>query len=257
MAAPTIRQALAQNLIYLRSYRRTPAAFRTYLIDAVGLWARGQRQFRAWTPHLNKTLAVLDTTIDDIASRRTVAVLGSGPLFDVPVESLSRTFDRVLLIDLAHLSTIDRRIDRYTNVERIWRDLAPDGEPHPLAFLRDIPELDWVISVNLLSQIGRAAPEGMERAVVDAHLDGLAMLDIPVTLITDVDYRVFDRAGTLLEETDLMHGRELPRPETRWLWEVAPFGEEGPDTRRIHTVHAYADWHIAGRRPITPSPHLR
>jgi hypothetical protein len=248
MAAPTIRQALAQNLIYLRSYRRTPAAFRPHLIGAIGLWARGQRQFRAWTPHLNKTLAVLDTTIDDIASRRTVAVLGSGPLFDVPVESLARTFNRVLLIDIAHLSTIDRRIDRYPNVERIWRDLAPEDQPNPLAFLGDIPGLDWVISVNLLSQIARAAPDGTERATIDAHLDGLAALEVPVTLITDVDYRVFDRAGTLLEDIDLMHGRQLPFPESRWLWEVAPFGEEAADTRRIHTVHAYADWHVVGRR---------
>lgn len=252
MAAPTIRQALAQNLIYLRSYRRTPAAFRPDLIGAIGLWARGQRQFRAWTPHLNKTLAVIDTTIDDIASRRTVAVLGSGPLFDVPVESLARTFERVLLIDIAHLSTIDRRIDRYANVERFWRDLAPLGEPDPLAFLGDISGLDWVISVNLLSQIGRAAPEGTERAAIDAHLDGLAALDLPVTLITDVDYRVFDRAGTLLEEMDLMHGRHLPFPESRWLWEVAPFGEEAADTRRIHTVHAYADWHLLGQRQFSP-----
>lgn len=242
MAAPTIRQALAQNLIYLRSYQPTPAAFRPHLIGAIGLWARGQRQFRAWTPHLNKTLAVLDTTIDDIASRRTVAVLGSGPLFDVPLESLARTFDRVLLIDLAHLSTIDHRVDRYPNVERIWRDLAPEEDPHPLAFLDDIPELDWVISVNLLSQIARAAPEGAERAAIDAHLEGLSVLAMPVTLITDVDYRIFDRAGTLLEEMDLMHGRPLPVPDSRWLWEVAPFGEEAPDTRRIHTVRAYADW---------------
>lgn len=257
MAAPTIRQAIAQNLIYLRSYRRTPAAFRPHLLEAIGLWARGLRQFRAWTPHLNKTLAVLDTTIDDIASRRTVAVLGSGPLFDVPVESLSRTFGRVLLIDLAHLSTIDHRIDRYHNVERVWRDLAPDGDPRPLGFLHDIPELDWVISVNLLSQIARSVPDGMERAAIDTHLEGLAALDIPVTLITDVDYRVFDRAGTLLEEMDLMHGRELPYPESRWLWEVAPFGEEAADTRRIHTVHAYADWHVVARQPITPSPHPR
>lgn len=247
MAAPTIRQAIAQNLIYLRSYRRTPAAFRPYLIDAIGLWARGQRQFRAWTPHLNKTLAVLDTTIDDIASRRTVAVLGSGPLFDVPVESLARTFERVLLVDVAHLSTIDRRIDRYANVERVWRDLALEGDPDPLAFLRDVPGLDWVISVNLLSQIARAAPDGAERATIDAHLRGLAGLDLPVTLITDVDYRVFDRAGTLLEEMDLMHGRQLPFPESRWLWEVAPFGEEAADTRRIHTVQAYVDWHVVGR----------
>jgi hypothetical protein len=252
MAAPTIRQAFAQNLIYLRSYRRTPAAFRPYLIGAIGLWARGQRQFRAWTPHLNKTLAVLDTTIDDIASRRTVAVLGSGPLFDVPLESLARTFAHVLLVDLAHLSTIDHRIERYPNVERVWRDLAPDGEPHPLAFLRAVPELDWVISVNVLSQIARAAPDGEERATIDAHLDDLSSLGVPVTLITDVDYRVFDRAGTLLEEMDLMHGRELPFPETRWLWEVAPFGEEAADTRRIHTVHAYADWHEVGRAGLSP-----
>lgn len=245
MAAPTIRQALAQNLIYLRSYRRTPAAFRPHLIDAVGLWARGQRQFRAWTPHLNKTLAVLDTAIDDIRSRRTVAVLGSGPLFDVPLESLARTFARVLLIDIAHLSTIDDRVGRYPNVERVWRNLAPPDDPFPLAFLGGIADLDWVISVNLVSQIARMAPGGWERSTVDAHLDGLSALGVPATLITDIDYRVFDRSGTLLEEMDLMHGRHMPFPDSRWLWEVAPFGEEAADARRIHTVHAYADWHAA------------
>src|SRR4051812_12527190 len=126
---------LAESLVYARSFRRTPPTFRPYLADAIGLWARGQRQFRAWTPHLNKTLAVLDTTIDDIASRRTVAVLGAGPLFDVPIESLARNFDRVLLIDLAHLSTTDKRTGRYRNIERIWRDLAPEADPHPLALL--------------------------------------------------------------------------------------------------------------------------
>lgn len=234
---------LAEGLIYLRSYRRTPAAFRRYLVEAIGLWARGQRQFRAWTPHLNKTLAVLDTTIDDIASRRTVVVLGAGPLFDVPVESLARTFRRVLLVDLAHLSTSDKRLRRYSNVERQWRDLAPGGDSRPLAFLDDIADLDWVISVNLLSQIGRAAPEGEERATIDTHLSELSRLAVPVTLVTDVDYRVFDKHGALLEEADMMHGRPMPLPESRWLWEVAPFGEEALDTRRIHTVFAYPDWH--------------
>lgn len=245
MAVPTIRQIIAANAIYVRSYWRTPRAFRPHLRDAIGLWARGRRVFRDWTPHLNKTLAVLDTSIDDIASRRTVAVLGAGPLFDVPLESLARTFERVLLIDLAHLSTTDRRVQRYRNIERIWRDLAPDGEPAPLAFLAGIPHLDWVISVNLLSQLGRGAPEGAEREAIDAHLDGLSALQMPVTLVTDVDYRVFDRHGTLLEEQDLVHGRQLPAPESRWLWEVAPFGEEAADTRRIHTVHAYPDWNGA------------
>lgn len=232
-----------QNVIYYQSYRRTPAPFRAYLIEAIGLWARGDRQFRAWTPHLNKTLAVLDTSIDDIVRRRTVAVLGSGPLFDVPVESLARTFERVLLVDRAHLSITDRRIRPYPNVERVWRDLAPRTDRQPLAFLAEIPDLDWVISVNLVSQLGRGAAEGDERRVIDAHLDGLSSLRVPVTLITDVDYRVFDRGGLLLEEADLMHGHPLPPPDSRWLWEVAPFGEEAATTRRVHSVFAYPDWH--------------
>ncbi|MEO8756241.1 MAG: hypothetical protein ABI398_00620 [Devosia sp.] len=234
---------LVESFVFARSVQRTPAAFRRHLAGSIGLWARGQRQFRAWTPHINKTLAVLDTTIDDIASRRTVAVLGSGPLFDVPIESLARTFKRVLLIDLSHLSTTDRRLRPYANVERVWRDLAPPGDASPLAFLSDIADLDWVISVNLLSQIGEAAADGNERQTIDNHLAGLTALPMPVTLVTDVDYRVFDRAGTLIEDVDLMHGYALPAPESRWLWEVAPFGEEAPDARRIHTVFAYPDWH--------------
>ena len=234
---------LAESLVYARSFWRTPREFRPFLADAVGLWARGERQFRAWTPHLNKTLAVLDTTIDDIASRRCVAVLGTGPLFDVPIESLARTFERVLLIDLAHLAPAAKRVARYGNVEPVWRDLAPEGEAAPLAFLRDIPGLDWVISVNVLSQIGRAAPGGEERRAIDTHLEGLSALNMPVTLVTDVDYRIFGRGGKLVEELDLMHGRTLPVPEGRWLWEVAPFGEEARDTRRVHTVAAYPDWH--------------
>ena len=115
-------------MLYARNVWRTPAGFRRHLYEAIGLWARGNRQFRTWTPHLNKTLAVLDTTIDEIHPRRTVAVLGAGPLFDVPIESLARTFDRVLLIDIAHLSTTDRRIRNYANVERVWRDLSPPGD---------------------------------------------------------------------------------------------------------------------------------
>ena len=29
------------------------------------------------------------------------------------------------------------------------------------------------------------------------------------------------------------------------VYTVAPFGEESPNTQRVHTVHAYPDWHAA------------
>lgn len=236
---------LAETLVYARSYRATPPPFRPYLAEAIGLWGRGERQRRAWAPHLANSQNLIDTYIDDVTRRRTVVVLGSGPLFDVPIEALGRTFKRVVLVDRAHLSTIRPRLHRYPNVELDWRDLSPVTQAAPLAFLDAIEDLDWVISVCLVSQLARAAPEGRERFVVDSHLDGLAALSCPVTLITDLDYRVFNRHGVVHDSADLLFGRAVPRSGLRWKWEVAPFGEEARNMRRVHSVAAWPDWREA------------
>jgi hypothetical protein len=236
---------IAEALLYLRSFPATPAAFRRHLPEAVGLWARGRRQRRAWAPHLEHCRSLIETIALEMAPRRTVAILGSGPCFDLPLETLARSFSHVLLIDQAHLASLTPRLRPHANVERIWRDLAPPGERRPLAFLNDIDGLDWVISLNLLSQLARAAPEGDEIVAINAHLIGLAALPCRVTLITDTAYRVLARDDALIEEFDLMHGRKLPTPATHWSWEVAPIGEEGADRHRIHSVCAWPDWHAA------------
>jgi hypothetical protein len=240
---------LAEAFVYLQSLGRTPPAFRPCVKEAVGLWARGVRQSVAWTPHIAETRGLIDTTIDEIAPRRSVAVLGSGPLFDLPLESLARTFEMVLLVDRVHLSTVDERTRRYRNVRFEWRDLSPATAEAPLGFLREVRDLDWVLSANLLSQLSRGAPEGKERQVIEAHLRELAALPCPVTLITDVEYRVVDRAGMIREEADLMYGRAMPKPDLSWKWEVAPFGEESQQTRRVHQVAAWLDWRKAEPPP--------
>lgn len=238
---------LAEMFVYLTSLPAAPAGFRRNLPGAIGLWSRGVRQARAWVPHIGNTRAMIDTAIDDFVQRRAVAVLGSGPLFDVPLEALARTFGRVHLVDHAHLSTIESRLRRYDNVELHWRDLSPAAVPDPLAFLGGIPGLDWVISTNLLSQLARTAPPGQERAVVDSHLADLAALPCRTTLVTDLDYRVVDGTGTVVEEADMLFGRTMPTPDLTWKWEVAPIGEESPKTRRVHQVAAWLDWRAAGR----------
>jgi len=236
---------LAEALVYAQSFRSTPPPFRRHLGAAVGLWARGRRQLRAWAPHLANTLGLLDTSIDGIRLRRKLVVLGSGPLFDVPLEALARTFEKVILVDLAHLSTIHPRLRRFENIETEWRDLSAETSPEALGFMTEIADLDWVISVNLVSQLARGASDGRERHVVDSHLDGLAALPCPVTLVTDLDYRVFNRHGVIRDSADLLFGRPAPRGGLRWKWEVAPFGEEAHDTRRVHSVAAWPDWRVA------------
>jgi hypothetical protein len=233
---------LAEALVYAMSLGAAPPGFRRNLPAAIGLWSRGVRQAKAWVPHIGNTRGLIDAAIDDFAERRAVALLGSGPLFDVPLEALARTFGRVHLVDHAHLSTIKERTRRYDNIEPHWRELSAARTPDPLGFLAGMQDLDWVISVNLLSQLARTAPEGMQRQVVDAHLAQLTALPCRTTLITDVNYRVVDRGGRVVDEADMLFGRDMPAPDLTWKWEVAPFGEESHEARRVHQVAAWLDW---------------
>ena len=236
---------LAESSVWLMSLAATPPGFRRHLAQAVGLWARGRRQAKAWVPHISQARGIIDTSIDEMASRRSVVVLGSGALFEVPLESLARTFETVHLVDRAHLWTIRGRTRRYTNTTLHWQDLSGANASDPLAFVREIADVDWVISSNLVSQLASAAADGKERAEIDAHLAALASLPCRATLITDLNYRIVDNAGEVTEESDLLYGRELPEPDASWKWEVAPFGEEAPDTRRVHRVAAWLDWRQA------------
>lgn len=237
---------LIEIVQYAASWPATPAVFRRHLGEAVGLWSRGRRQARVWADHTRRTRATIENAMPAPSSRRTVAVLGSGPLFDVPLQALAAAFERVILIDQAHLAATRARVRNHRNVTLTWRDLSA---PEPLAFLGEIPDLDWVISVNLLSQLGVAAAEGDERRLIDAHIKALRALPCRVTLVTDTDYRILSRNGELIEELDLLYGHILPSPVEQWSWTVAPFGEEERNSRRIHTVAAYPDLLAAVIKP--------
>lgn len=239
---------LAEALVYLTSFAQTPAPFRHYLPDAIRFWARGVRQQKAWVPHLSNFRALIDNQIDELSPRRSVVVLGSGALFDIPVEALARTFETVWLVDRAHLSTLRQRTARYDNIRMLWRDLHPAASQEPLDFLHDIHDLDWVISANLLADLARQSPKESAASVIASHLDALVDAGCPVTLVTDVDHRVFDKAGQVIEEVDLLHGAKMPKPDLGWKWEYAPFGEESEDKRRVHQVGAWLDWRHSSPR---------
>jgi hypothetical protein len=234
---------LIEAAVYLLSFPATPAPFRRHIGEAIGLWARGRRQRAAWRDHVARTRAAIEGRMAHIGKGGTAVVLGSGPLLDVPLDALAQRFKTVVLVDRAHLVGARGQALRYPNARFEWRDLsAATSAAPPLEFLHDIPDLDWVISVNLLSQLAHGAPDGKERLVVDAHLAELAALPCPITLITDLTYERHDRAGRRLEQFDLLYGRQMPEPRSSWSWEVAPFGEESPSTRRTHSVAAYPDW---------------
>src|SRR4051812_6170614 len=106
---------LLEAIVYTLSVVPTPARFRRHLNGAIGLWARGRRQQRAWHGHLAETQRHILETAAALPRRRTLVVLGSGPLFDVPLKELGRAFERVILVDRVHLFTARQRASCQAN----------------------------------------------------------------------------------------------------------------------------------------------
>jgi hypothetical protein len=267
---------LAEFAVYLttpasRSVRRSGA-----LKASVNLWARSRRCAKAWQDHEARTKAAFHRAVDAVADRRTVVVLGSGLLRDVPIERLAAEFKRVVLVDIVHLSPVRLSVllSGRRNVELMTRDVSGyddllersriraatgqdeiGGRLDPLGFVRRMPDVDLVLSANILSQIGVGAetrmatreghasmlPDDAVAVLIAAHLDALAALPCRTCLVTDVTYEIRDREGAVVEGHDLMHGVFPPEADASWEWPVAPFGEEGPDTERVHQVIAVQD----------------
>ncbi|MDO1581155.1 hypothetical protein [Rhizobium oryzicola] len=249
---------IPEALNYTASWAVTPPAFRPAIASSIRLWSRANRCRKAWAAHEKNCHKHVLESHSTLRQRRTVVVLGSGLLRDVPIVELSQAFDTVVLVDLVHLASVRTWLaaKRLKNVRLISRDLsgldeALAGAPvEPLSFLRQVPYLDLVISANILSQIGVEAPYRLKALnrepesnrilpqIIRAHLEGLSNLSCKACLLTDISYEVRDRAGQVQEQADLLAGVEPPPHGAEWDWPVVPFGEEGPNHTAIHRVIA-------------------
>ena len=248
---------IAEALLYAATLPSTSKPHRKYIRYSVNLWSRAKRCSRDWEEHEANSRRAIVNAMAGCRQRRTAVVLGSGLLRDVPIRALADAFDTVVLIDLVHVATVRLAMKRkaYRNIRLIERDLsgyddlAAGKTPEPLGFLRNVPYLDFVVSANLLSQIGRGVqrrfeaerermPDDTVEQLTAAHLSGLIGMPFNSCLLTDVSYNVIDRNGATHEETDLMHGVVMPKAQAGWAWPVVPTGEESPDYQVVHRVIA-------------------
>lgn len=247
----------------------TPATRMTRRLGLVGesvaLWARGNRQHRAWNPHHERCRAVVTGVVAELPRHRKVVVLGSGLLRDIPLDLLCRRFEQILLVDAVHLPQIRLRMRFRPKVTLLTRDLTglmgwlaeEEGERiDPLADLIADPAVDLVISANLMSQLAwpvedwlddhpaRAGqlPAGLPAQCVAWHLADLRRFPGRVVLLSDVEMIERDRAGAVTDRFDLTRGVALPAPDESWDWPVAPFGEAQRDRESIHRVGAWRNF---------------
>jgi hypothetical protein len=247
---------IPEAIEYLATPCSRPLRGMGYLRELMGIRGRAWRCWNAWKPHLEKSKAIIRQAITQCRERRKAVILGSGMLYDVPLEDLTAGFLEVLLVDIVHPLKNWLPSLRFKNLRRITADVTgmveevfrvakiagaalPRSEPN--LFLDD-PEVDLVVSLNLLSQLPVIPTEYLERVgaqppaiqafarhLIASHLAYLQRFTCTVTLITDVEKITVNRSGTIVGKSSLLRGVPLPFDGESWTWRLAPRPEAHPD----------------------------
>jgi len=203
------------------------------LAESVAIMARARRCRDAWAPHLAASRAALLDAAKRADSHRVALLFGSGPLLDVPLAELSRLFQAVWLVDVVHPWPARLTARRYPNVRLIVHDVTEPGSAMPARFL-DEAGIDWVASVNLISQLPESGPDGL--AAMRAHLAYLARFAAPVCVLADMEQTTSGASGAGIEHRDYRPLFSGWHRVGEWRWDVAPAGELTGGLTRHHRV---------------------
>ena len=252
---------------YLTTPCPRPVRDMGYLKEMIGLEARARRCKNAWQPHLELSRALIIEAAWSCQRRRRVVVLGSGGLFDIPLDDLCELFADVVLIDILHLPAVRAAAARYGNVTLQEHDLAAVIDPlyrqvreaTPMALPdADLPldGADLVISANVVSQLpviplayagqaGRHSAAGLSvlaKTLIEAHLAALAAFPGVVCLITEVEHLIL--AGeTIVSRSDPLRGAVVPahlgHNRRFWDWDFAPRPERHKHQDRRYRIEGF------------------
>ena len=142
-----------------------------YFNDQSGILRRYRREREGWEAHLLNTRKFAIEAMQG-KNRKSAVVLGSGWLLDVPVEEMSRYFEKLYLYDIRHPAEVKKRVKSLGNVEFRVCDIScyasavyqyvkqyrnhinrpPINSIQPQIAL-DLNGFDFVFSCNILNQL--------------------------------------------------------------------------------------------------------
>jgi hypothetical protein len=238
-------------------YLTTPASKHAkkfgHLYEAIALGAREKRCKLFWKSHREDSQRLILKVVQTILQRKSLLILGSGPLHEIPIVELSKLFESITLVDIVHLKETKQKYRHLHNLSFIEHDITEleikiSEEKKvmnkvPTTFLNN--HYDLVISANILSQLAyhlrnflekMASPslssenlDQFSNQISQDHFLYLKSFGCPVLLITDIaTYFKNSRNEKVDVQTPYMN-LDLPTPVATWLWDVAPIPEYSPE----------------------------
>lgn len=207
----------------LFEYYLTPASVEAkesgYLYEAIAFESRARRNKHHWKPHWEFCQQQVQYFIEKHPEAKSIAIFGSGCLFEIPKNFLTKKMEKIILIDQVFPRSVRTWAKKFKGqVEIQERDLN-----------RNFPEAlqcDLILSANLLSQLTLVQKTPLEKATIEQkHFANLVDLRKPVLLWTDVERIYSDaKSGDNLEQEKTVFG-PLPPAANEWIWNIAPAPE--------------------------------
>lgn len=240
---------ITELITYFTSKATPEARAFGHLYEAIALIQREKRCSKYWLTHRTMCKQFITESAEKLKVKKTVLVLGSGPLHEIPLEYLAREFKKVDLVDVVHLNETKKKWEHLANVHFIEADVTEleadilktkkPVEKTPSAFLNENYSL--VISANLLSQLSyhlrdflqkksqpKLTEEELDRfahKVTNNHYLYLKKFHCPVVLITDIETHLLDKNDRLIQKESPYIDFEFTTPLAEWWWQVAPIPE--------------------------------
>jgi hypothetical protein len=265
---------MIQEWFWARSVKAAPLARRLgYVRELLRQKACWLRNVQTWLPHLEKSRAYIRNTMEQCHGKDLVVVAGSGMCLDIPLEELSATFKKVLLVDLVHPREVVLLAEKLGNVRLCLNDLTgilpavaepldggdrlllkTMGRLGPETLSKELPELthaDFVISANTLAQLPLIPMEhlwttglytdceleALASNMVEGHIAWLRSFACPSALITDLFW--ISLSQEFAQTSSPLYAANLGAPLERWEWRIAPKPEAHPDRDILHIVGAF------------------
>lgn len=219
--------------------------------DQEGIMTRYLREKENWKSHIQHCHDFISAAFKD-PSLRSIAILGSGWLLDLPLDHLATRFEEVLLVDIHHPPQVKKKIEAYRNVHLQELDITGGGIAFAwkLAKLKNegidraalnsfdpvLPSLmidpDANISLNILNQLdiliidflkfrdsslGEIDLTDLRHTIQQFHIQWITQK--PGCLISDIVEENHDPEGKVLKY-DLLH-TDLPKSKRseQWIWD--------------------------------------
>ena len=162
------------------------------LYESVAFESRAARLKKSWQSHWDESQKTVTEFVNstELKNAKTLLVLASGSLFELPMDFLLQRFDKIILVDFIFPKRVRQIAKRSKNkIELVEANLNQTEKISEF-----LQTADAVLSCNVLSQLHLFDKQLDSTAFQQRHMDMLKAANKPTLLWSDVE-RVFTVKG--------------------------------------------------------------